>query len=204
MAPQFGGAERMEGELLAAADPAGRRLRQPAEDNLWQGGPTQEFSPIDKDGRRRTPPVLGAPPAKRARGTPVGHGSSRAAHGHGPMSRILQGGPGRSEYICRQCAGRSGCAPVSDSVRPRALLLYALTASETGDDLAVRMKPFRAVAHAPPDSWGWGAPQVDMPEPWEASPKWNPMARGSHWRYDTSDSDQIWRRAAPFLGTPAE
>ena len=89
MAPQFGGAERTEEELLATVDPAERRLRQPAEDNLWQGRPTQEFSPIDKDGRRRTPPVLGAPPAKRARGTPVGHGSSRAVHGHGPMSRIL-------------------------------------------------------------------------------------------------------------------
>ena len=91
--------------------------------------------------------VVARPLCSRTARVPGGMRTAMAS-----MSRIIQGGPGRSEHLCRQCASGSGCASVSDSVRLRALLLYALTASETGDDLPTRMKPFRAAVQAPPDS----------------------------------------------------
>ena len=116
------------------------------------------------------------------------------------MSPILTPGMGRSEFLCRKCAGCPGRAPASDSVRLRVLLLCALTANETGEDLPARMKPFRAVLHAPPHDCGWGSPQVDLGDPLQASPLWYEMRSGSYWRYNVSESNQIWYHSAPFRG----
>ena len=112
------------------------------------------------------------------------------------MPPILTTVMGRSERLCHTRAGCCGRAPASNSVRLRVLLLYALTANETGEDLPARMEPFRAVLHAPP--------QVDLGDPLQASPLGYQMDRGSHWRYDIGDSDQIWYHAAPFRGTAPE
>ena len=95
------------------------------------------------------------------------------------MPPILTTIMGRIERFCHACAGCSGRAPASNSVRLRVLLLYALTANETGEDLPVRMKPLRAVLHAPPHDWGWGSPQVDLGGPLQASPLWYHMQSGS-------------------------
>ena len=114
------------------------------------------------------------------------------------MSPILTTGMGRGEFLRRKCAGCSGRAPASNSVRLRVLLLYALTAYETGEDLAARMKPVHAVLNAPPHDWGWGRPKVDFGDPPEANALWRQMHRGSHWRYDVGDSNQIWYHAASF------
>ena len=70
------------------------------------------------------------------------------------MPPILTTIMGRSERLCPACAGCSGRAPASNSVSLRVLLLYALTANETGEDLPARMKPSRAVLNAPPHDWG--------------------------------------------------
>ena len=120
------------------------------------------------------------------------------------MSRVLHGKHARGEYLCRRCAGSSGRARASDGDRLRALVLYPRAALDTGRDFAVRMKPVHAVVDAPPDTWAWVAPQADLPEPSEASPQWNMMARGSYWRYNTFDSNQIWRHAALFFGPQEE
>ena len=120
------------------------------------------------------------------------------------MSPILTTGIGRGEFLCRECAGCSGRAPASNSARLRVLLLCALTAYETGEDLAARMKPVRVVLHAPPHDWGWGRPKVDFGDPPEANARWRHMRRGSHWRYDVGDSNQIWYHSAPFRGKASE
>ena len=120
------------------------------------------------------------------------------------MSRIFQGGTRRGEYLCHECAERSGGTPGSDSLPLRILLLYSLIAGGGGQDFLVRTRPLRVVVRAPPDTWGWGAPEGDQPEHREASPEWSPEWEASHWRYNKVDSDQIWWHAAPFRGTPAD
>ena len=82
--------------------------------------------------------------------------------------------------------------------------MYPRTALGTRRDFAARMKPVHAVADAPPDTWAWVAPQADLSEPSEASPQWNMMPSGNYWRYNTFDSNQIWRHAALFFGTQEE
>ena len=68
----------------------------------------------------------------------------------------------------------------------------------------MRANPLRAVLRAPPDTWGWGAPEADRPEQWGARPGWQPPKGGSHWLYDKTDNDKILCHAAPFRGRPAE
>ena len=121
-----------------------------------------------------------------------------------PMTPTSQCNRARGQYLCPRCAGSSGRARASDGDRLRVLFLYPLTGFDTRRDVAVRMKPFRAVVDAPPDTWAWVAPQADLPEPSEASPQWNLMASGNYWRYNTFDSNQIWRHAALFFGTQEE
>ena len=121
-----------------------------------------------------------------------------------PMTLISQWNGARGQYLCPRCAGSSGRARVSDGDRLRALELYPCTALDPRRDYAVRMKPFYAIVDAPPDTWSWVAPQADLSEPSEASPQWNLTASGNYWRYNTFDSNQIWRHAALFFGTQEE
>ena len=97
--------------------------------------------------------------------------------------------------------GTSGVAPVSDSEPLRALLLYALVEVAGGAGTVLSMKLVRAVVSAPPARWRWGAPLTDEPEPTEAQPKWKLLKKGSHWRYSSSESDQIWCWSKPFRST---
>ena len=120
------------------------------------------------------------------------------------MSRIFQGGPGRGEYLCSNCARRAQGMPVSDSAPLRALMLYAVTAVGDGEGHAVRMAPVRIVVSAPPAQWGWGRPAVGPEELQEAQPDWQQLGRVGQWRYSPRDSEQIWLSSGPFRATPAE
>ena len=120
------------------------------------------------------------------------------------MSRIFQGGPGRGEYLCSNCARRGQGAPVSDSAPLRALLLYAVSAVDGDQGHAVRMTPVRIVVSAPPEHWGWGKRAVDPEELQEAQPEWQQLGRVGQWCYSLRESEQIWCSSAPFRGTPAE
>ena len=139
-------------------------------------------------------------------------GRGRRARGRGRGRRALWGecsahsfeeGPFRGKVLCSKCAGQGGATPVSDSVPLRALLVYALVEEAGGADSVFRMKPVRAVVAAPPARWRWGAPLTNEPEPTEAQPEWKLLSRGSHWRYSSPESDQIWCSSKPFRGTAA-
>ena len=118
------------------------------------------------------------------------------------MSPVLQCKRARGQYLCPRCVGSSGRARVSDGDRLRALELYPCAALDPRRDYAVRMKPFYAIVDAPPDTRSWVAPQADLSEPSEASPQWILTASGNYWWYNSFDSNQIWRHAAPFFGLP--
>ena len=91
--------------------------------------------------------------------------------------------------------------PVSDSEPLRALLMYALVKVAGGAATVLRMKPVLAVVNAPPVRWRWGGAITNEPWPTEAQPKMKLLTKGSHWRYNKSESDQIWCLSQPFRST---
>ena len=101
------------------------------------------------------------------------------------MSQIFQGRQGRREYLRRQCACRRGGALVADGEPLRALLVYALTGAEGGQDVAVRMNLFASGDVCAAGEVGLGrararrvrhfgsAPHLESDESWKPLALWH-------------------------------
>ena len=117
------------------------------------------------------------------------------------MSRIFEEGTHRGAFLCKECARQRGATPVCESEPLRALLLYALVKVAGGAGTVLRMKPVRAVVSAPPARWRWGGAITNEPWPTPAQPNRKLLKKGSHWRYNKSESEQIWCLSQPFRST---